>query len=275
MRVLTVPNWSFGRDPSLLSSFAAVLDAADVRVHYMRSDVDHNRTVSAFSGEVDLVTGTLLRLAERAFSRLDMCRHDGVHPFVGALDVCPFVLPPGMDDQFVVDFAAKLAHQYVIPVFLYEQSERGRHASALPDLRRGGFDALVDAELDPDFGPGRANARLGATVVGVRDFLIALNVNIEGDLAIAKRIAREIRALREAATPGFAGVRALGFWLASRSLAQVSVNLTQPDESSPDALVEYVASRAKVAETELIGVLREADLPRATRFSVDPAQVVG
>jgi glutamate formiminotransferase / 5-formyltetrahydrofolate cyclo-ligase len=276
LTVLTVPNWSFGRDPELLQRFAVILGEADVRIHYLRSDPDHNRTVSAFSGDPTVVTSTLMRLAQVAFAKLDMLRHAGAHPFLGALDVCPFIFPePPLDNRFVVDFAAQLAHQYEIPVFLYEKSERGRHAVSLPELRRGGFDALIDSEFDPDFGPGRANARLGATIVGERDFLIAMNVNLAGsDLTVAKSIAREVRLAREAGVPGFAGVRSLGFALPSRGQVQVSFNITRPDETKPDDLIRFVAERVTIAETELIGVIRERDLTNASLLPVDPAQIV-
>ena len=276
MNVLTVPNWSFGRDPDLLERFGEILAEADVRVHYLQSDPDHNRTVSAFSGEPGAVSGALMRLGQVAFARLDMLRHHGVHPFLGALDVCPFIFPePPVDDGFVVDFAAQLAHQYEIPVFLYEKSERGRHAPSLPELRRGGFDALIDSEFDPDFGPGRANARLGASIVGTRDFLIAMNVNLPTtEVSVAKQIAREVRLARDSGEVGFAGVRSLGFALPSRSQVQVSFNLTRPDETRPDDLVRFVTERTPIAETELIGVIRQRDLPGSTLFSVEPAQIV-
>ena len=205
-----------------------------------------------------------------------MMRHHGVHPFLGALDVCPFIFPePPLDDGFVVDFAAQLAHQYEIPVFLYEKSERGRHSASLPELRRGGFDALVDSEFDPDFGPGRVNARLGATIVGERDFLIAMNVNLPTtDFSLAKRIAREVRLARESGEVGFGGVRSLGFVLPSRDQVQVSFNLTRPDDTRPDDLIRFVSERAEIAETELIGVIRQRDLPHSTLLPIDRAQIV-
>ncbi|AIE85635.1 hypothetical protein [Fimbriimonas ginsengisoli] len=286
MRVLTVPNWSFGRGPSLLGSFQEELSTADVRVHYTVSDVDHNRTVTAFSGDVAAVESTLLRLCDLAFGWIDMRDHVGVHPRVGALDVCPFVpLEPG--DHAVREslalaerVAARIGGGYGVPVFLYEKSERGRHEADLPALRRGGFEALRDRELRPDFGPSHAHPKLGVTVLGVRDFLIAFNVDLATDnLAVAKEIAKEIRNYRADGDPRFLGVRALGFPLASRGLTQVSMNLTLPDLTPIDPIVDWVETRAAeegvlVAGTELVGVIRESDLRNATELQVRPEQVL-
>lgn len=285
MRLLAVPNWSFGRGPSLLGSFQEVLEGAGVVVHYAQSDVDHNRTVTAFSGEVESVERALRRLCELAFGLIDMTQHEGVHPRVGALDVCPLIpLTPGSELEakaFAEKFASDLAHQYGLPVFLYEKSERGRHEADLPTLRKGGFEGLAHREFRPDFGPSRPHPRLGATILGVRDFLIAMNVDLNhGDPATARAIARTLRDIRQDGDTRFLGVRALGFPLYSRNQSQVSLNLTLPDLTPVDPIIEWVAEQAaeravEVAGTELIGVIRGQDLPTATHLKVMPAQVVG
>jgi len=167
-----------------------------------------------------------------------------------------------------------------VPVFLYEKSERGHHEAALPALRQGGFEALQYKLLRPDFGPPSPHERLGATIVGARDFLIAMNVNLAtADLRPAKKIAAEIRALRAEGEARFLGVRALGFPLGSRGLTQVSMNLTLPDLTPVDPVIEWIEERARdlgasIAETELIGVIRDVDVPTALRLQMDPAQVV-
>jgi glutamate formiminotransferase len=286
MRVLTVPNWSFGRNRHLDRRFDEILEAADVAVHFLEGDVDHNRTVSAFSGEWDVVTAVLMELATEAFEVIDLNRHVGVHPRVGALDVCPFV-PLGETVALdllprVEDFATMLAARFELPVFLYEKSERGHHESALPMLRKGGFGGmLLREEIGADFGPARAHPHLGATVMGVRDFLVAMNANLKGtaNLALAKDLARQIRNLRQEGDPRFLGVRALGLPLASQDRAQVSLNVTLPDLTPLDPILVWVRIRASeggtvVAENELIGVIREKDLPSATRLPIRPAQVV-
>jgi glutamate formiminotransferase len=283
MTLLTVPNWSFGRNRDLSQKFGIILGNPDINVHYFQGDADHNRTVTAFSGPVDEVEATLLSLCDVAFDAIDLNRHNGVHPRIGALDVCPFIARRGESDQavlFVEGFAEKLANRYGLPVFLYEKSEHGRHESDLPALRKGGFGGMLGKELHPDYGPTHAHPRLGATVLGVRDFLIALNVNLRTeDLQLARTIAKEMRSLRTEGDPRFLGVRALGLLLASKSQVQISMNLTLPDLVQIDSIVEWVQARAKkekvpVAGTELIGVIRRKDMESATWLSVAPEQVL-
>lgn len=284
MRLLTVPNWSFGRSPSLLRAFADVLERRAVSVHYLRGDVDHNRTVSAFSGEAAALEQALFDLAELAFDAIDLNRHVGVHPRIGALDVLPFVLERPEDLERALTFAesvaAKLAERFDLPVYLYERSERGRHEGDLPSIRRGGFGSLLERELRPDFGPRRAHRRLGAAVVGVRDPLIALNVDLRHPMPTAARtIAREIRERRTAGDPTFLGVRALGLALPSREMSQVSMNVTLPALTPLDPIVEWIDRRAIAlgvapAPPELIGVIPARQLEHATRVPFAPEQVV-
>lgn len=286
MRVLTIPNWSFGRDKDLLRRFRRVLEDGPVEVHYLEGDVDHNRTVSAFSGEAEAVFETLLELARLAFDRIDLNRHVGVHPRIGALDVCPFVTLPSWNvsfkslDALVQKFAADLATIFELPIFLYERSEKGRHEADLPSLRKGGFGGLIGRKLSPDYGPDHAHPRLGVTILGVRDFLIAMNVNLKTeDVAVSKAMAKQMRDLRQEGDERFLGVRALGFSLVSRQLTQVSMNLTLPDITAPDPIIEWVHANAhdagsKVAGCELVGVIRNRDLTGATRLPIKPEQIV-
>jgi len=290
MQLLTVPNWSFGRDKALLRKFREILSSDLITLHYCESDVDHNRTVTAFSGDEEVLTNTIVRLAMEAFDSIDLTRHVGVHPRIGALDVCPFVIckpdrrPADIQLMNALAVAEKtadlLAGMFDLPVFLYEKSERGRHEADLPSLRKGGFGALLERELKPDFGPSRAHPRLGMTVLGVRDFLIALNVNVEGeDLEVAKKLARQIRQLRTEGDARFLGVRALGLPLTSRKLTQISLNLTLPDLTPVDPIVEWIyeqvtAIDVRIANTELIGVIRDIDVPTASRLPIKPSQIV-
>lgn len=288
MRLLTVPNWSFGRDKDLLRAFRGALESNRLHVYYCQGDIDHNRTVTAFSGEPEDLMGALLALCALAFDRIDLNKHTGVHPRIGALDVCPFVLLPGdldpkstVDAQQIVDtLGRKIAETWGVPVFLYEKSEKGRHEADLPSLRKGGFGSLLERELRPDCGPAEAHPLLGVTVMGLRDFLIAFNVNLAtDDLKFAKDLAREIRDLRAQGDERFLGVRSLGFPLAGRGLMQVSLNLTLPDLTPVDPIIEWIRSRASaaetsVAETELVGVIRDRDLAGASRLAVRPEQIV-
>ncbi len=284
MRLTTVPNWSFGRDRDLLRRMRDVLDDSGARVHFAESDPDHNRTVTAFTHDAERLKDVLLRLCELAFDRIDLNRHVGVHPRIGALDVCPFVPlpdePMGPAIELSLEFAQKLAERFGVPVFLYEKSERGRHEAELPALRKGGFGGLLGRKLSPDFGPDEAHPRLGVSVVGAREFLIAMNVNLDRpEPDTARELAKEIRRLRGEGDPRFLGVRALGLPLASRGLSQVSLNLTMPDCTPVDPIVGWVRAEAgkrgvRVQGTELIGVIRRRDLPGAGTLRVRPEQVV-
>jgi len=283
MRLLSVPNWSFGRSEVALEKFRTILNQSGSVVHYCHSDIDHNRTVTAFSGSEQQVLDALAGLCDVAFDLIDLNRHIGVHPRVGALDVCPFVLLEGdpLEALATAEYAAaKIAATYDIPVFLYEKSERGRHESDLPSLRRGGFGSLIGKELHADYGPTFAHPRLGVTIVGVRDPLIAANVNFAmEEVSLVKHLANQVRELRAEGDERFLGVRAMGLPLASKKQSQLSLNLTLPDLVSFDDIVEWGRAEAakagiSVAGTELIGVIRSSDLIRSTWLRARPEQVI-
>lgn len=287
IRTLVVPNWSFGRDRDLLEKFEEILTDEAIDLHYLKSDIDHNRTVSAFSGPLDLVQEKMFLLAAEALDRIDLQRHMGVHPRIGALDVCPFLnlqpLNKPQHSEFkdaVEAFAQELSTRFALPVYLYEKSERGRHEATLPQLRKGGFGTLITKELDPDFGPNKAHPHLGASVVGWRDWLIAFNLEMHAEgLAVAKGIARKIREQRQEGDSRLLGVRALAFPLASRNLCQVSINLTLPDITPVDPVVTYVSKLASandftITGTELIGVINKRHTQQATYLPIDPKQIV-
>lgn len=248
--VLAVPNWS-GIDlpwPGL----------SGVSVHYARGDVDHERTVTAYSGTQAAVSDATLALAAAWLPKIDLRVQHGVHPRIGALDVCPFV-----GEVDVPPIAERFWREFGVPVILYEQSAGGR---TLPDVRHGLY--------PPDFG-STPHPHWGMTVMGQRPFLIALNLNLPTtDLMVARYVARAIRVQREAGNPMFAGVRALGFRLESRHMTQVSMNLTQPDDSPIDPILDWIEREARMAgEPELIGVIRSRDLAGATRLAIDPNQI--
>lgn len=267
-----------------------------IKVHYLASDYDHHRTVSAFSGHPSVVRRALLNQTETAFRFIDLRHHRGVHPRIGALDVCPFVAlteegatigdqpsKESISESCAVAFsravAREIAQRYEVPVFLYEKSAKEGRPKDLPALRRGGFEGLLGRVLSPDYGPPTVHPRWGAMVLGVRDWLIAVNVLLgEEEAEIAKTIAREIRTIRENA-PLFDGVRALGFSLASRGISQVSLNITKPDTTGVDPVVRWVVGRAeslgaRVVGCELVGVIRRAHLPSVTLVPISPEQIV-
>lgn len=251
--VLAVPNWSIAEPPS------PPVVAAGARLHYAAGDSDHGRTVTAWSGSTLAVQKSILETARAWLPTIDLQHQCGVHPRIGALDVCPFV-----GDVNVEAFAAEFSQEFGIPVTLYEQSAGGR---PLPDVRRGLF--------PPQFGAAVPHPQWGTTVMGRRGPLVALNANFPAaDATRAKRIAREIRDRRDAGDPAWRGVRALGFYLVSRGLAQVSLNLTRPLETPPDDVLAAIAAMVGTEiEPELIGVIDERVVPRATRLHIDPAQI--
>lgn len=285
MRVLTVPNWSFGRNKVLLRRFQETLEVEGVAIHFLESDLDHNRTVTALSGEPEQVLPALKAMSLEAFDTIDLNHHTGVHPRIGGLDVCPFiVLHRGEEalseaQTLAQEFGAWIGEQGV-PVFLYEKSARVGRESSLPGLRKAGFGGLIGRDLEPDFGPSLAHSRLGVSVVGVRDFLIALNCNLAVDIPlVAQRIAKQIRDRRQQGDERFLGVRALGFPLASRGMSQVSMNLTLPNLSPIDPIVEWIRQEAErhsagFSGTELIGVIRRRDLEHCTTVYPRREQIV-
>jgi glutamate formiminotransferase len=250
-KVLAVPNWS--------AVGLSLPDPFDLAVHYHQGDPDHQRTVTAYSGLAGEVEAATLALAAAWLPQLDLRTQHGVHPRIGALDVCPFV-----GEIVVPTVAQRFWREFGIPVTLYEKSAPGR---SLPDVRRGLY--------PPDFGSA-PHPQWGVTVMGQRDFLIALNVNLPTtDLTIARSVARQIRLNREAGVPNFSGVRALAFSLDSQQMTQISMNITRPDEVSIDELVGWIRNQLPVSgATELIGVIRRRDLATATVLEVQDSQVV-
>ena len=283
-RILCVPNWSEGRKPELLSSIHEVIEKNDVVFHFAGSDFDHNRTVTAFSGKPEDVKQTFFDLCEIILPGIDMQKHEGVHPRIGALDVCPFIiigasinLQEGID--FSKDCAKLFSEKYDVPVFLYEKSETGKHEKDLPYLRKGQYEGLLKRELEADYGPSLASKKYGASVFGVRDWLIAMNVNFATDnVELVKNLAKEIRFLRDKDSR-FTGIRALGLPLASRGVVQVSMNLTNPDAVSPDEIITWLELNAneqgvEMSSTELIGVIRKQDIDKSKRLLISHEQIV-
>ncbi len=280
MPILCVANWSEGRNEVTLGDIRWALHGGNCDVHFDGADPDHNRIVTAFSGDPDDVRKTLLAVTSAAFDAIDMRKHQGVHPRIGALDVCPFIILKESEDlDHLLDWAARIAEQiaakYKLPIFFYEKSETGKHARDLPALRKGQYEGLVGRTLDPDCGTPDVNPWLGATVMGVRDWLLAVNIELsDPDPHQAKQLAKRIRELRSS-DPRFQGVRALGLPLPSRNRSQISMNLTRPDDTTFDRILEWVKGEgAPVVATELIGVIRQRDLPGATQLDPKPEQIL-
>ena len=241
-----------------------------VRVLDVSSDPDHNRTVLTLLGEADELVAAVENLAAMAIECIDVARHQGAHPFLGALDVVPFV-PLA---QNAMPAAIKAAHRagdalagLGLPVFLYGEAASAPARAALADHRRGGLarlgERMANGEWLPDRGPSGLHPAGGAVCVGARPPLVAFNLLLDTDqVAAAKRIA----ALLRESGGGPPGVRALGFFLKSRGRAQVSVNLTDCDRTSLLDVVRRADELAavagvRVAETELIGLAPRRVVP--------------
>jgi len=275
MLVQAVPNFSEGRDAETLAALAGAARSAPGAVLADHSaDADHHRCVLTLVGRPEAVLEAALAAARVAVARIDLTRHRGVHPRMGALDVLPFVPLGDTPMADCVDLAREAGRrlgEMGVPVYLYGEAAARPERRNLPDIRRGGFEALAAGPLvgarAPDFGPAAVHATAGAAAVGARGPLTAFNVVLAtDDLAIARAVAARVRE----AGGGLPGVRALGLPLASTGRVQVSMNLTRPDLVSPADARERVAREAgalgvAVAESEIIGTLRLEEVLAAVR----------
>lgn len=261
-----IPNFSEGRDPSVLEALVAAMQTAPVQVLDAQRDPDHHRSVITLAGEPQAVSDAMLAAAAVAVECISLERHRGVHPRLGAVDVVPFV--PVRDitlDECAAlarSFGEQAATQLDLPVYLYEAAALRPDRRALPSVRGKGYEWLrgaiaYDASLAPDFGPSRIGPA-GAMIVGARRPLIAFNLYLNTpDLGVAQRIARAIRE-RDGGLPG---VRALGLMVGGR--AQVSCNLVDFRQTTLTTLVEAVRREAirhnvTVAHSELVGLAPRA-----------------
>jgi glutamate formiminotransferase / formiminotetrahydrofolate cyclodeaminase len=265
-----VPNFSDGRRPEVVDALCAEVGAvAGVKVIDRSSDADHNRSVVTFVGPPDAVVDAAFRAIRKAAELIDLRDHQGAHPRMGATDVCPFV-PLGdatMEDCVAAakSLGERVGRELAIPVYLYAEAAARPERRDLAAVRSGQFEGLRDAigkdpARDPDFGPRAIHASAGCTAIGARFFLVAYNVNLDtDDVALARRIAKEIREK----DGGLPGVKALGFELADRKLAQVSMNLVDYRRTSPGRAFDEVRRRAgaagvEVLESEVVGLLPQA-----------------
>jgi len=254
-----VPNFSEGRDAGVIEALAsAARQTPGVALLHQTSDPDHNRTVLTFAGAPEPVMDAAVRLAGVAAARIDLRSHCGVHPRIGAMDVCPLVPVSGMTLERCAELAQWVGNriwlEHGVPVYFYGAAAIRDECRQLERVRRG--------DLAPDLGGPGKHPSAGAVVVGARKFLVAFNVNLESaDVGVAKQIAA---ALRESGG-GLAKVKALGLMLASAGVAQVSMNLVDyevtPVLPAYEAVEREAAARGvAVRESELIGLAPAAAL---------------
>ncbi len=265
-----VPNFSEGRDPATLEALRAALTAVPgVRLLDVQADASHHRSVFTFVAPPAAAAEAAFRAVRVARDRIDLTRHQGEHPRMGATDVVPFipVRDVTMDDCVALAqrLGARVGAELEIPVFLYAKAAARPERERLPDIRKGEFEGLrerigTDTGADPDFGPRRIHPTAGATAIGARPFLVAYNIYLDtGDVSIAKDIAKQIRT----SSGGLPAVQASGFAVGGR--AQVSMNLLDIDVTSPAAVFAAVQAAAKargvgIAQSEIVGLIPERAL---------------
>ncbi len=267
-----VPNFSEGRDPGVV---AAIVEAAgSVRgaaVLDWTMDPDHHRSVVTLAGEPEAVLEAAVRSVGAAVERIDLTRHRGVHPRIGAADVAPFVPVSGVTLEECAAIARRAGEEiwrrYGVPVYFYEAAALHPERRRLELVRRGQFEELrhavkSDASRAPDVGGPLLHPTAGAVAVGARKFLVAFNVDLDTrDASVARRIARRIRE----SSGGLPHVKAIGVYLPSRGVAQVSMNLTDFERTPPGVVFDAIAAEAEregagIVSSEIIGLVPAAAL---------------
>jgi glutamate formiminotransferase len=268
----SVPNFSEGRRRDVCDAIAEAARTEGVKVLDLEMDKDHHRSVLTFIGEPGPVGRAAVACARKAVELIDLTTHQGEHPRMGAIDVCPFVPLRGatMDDAVRVakEVGRRIGEELKLPVYLYEFAATRPDRKNLAEIRKPQFEGLrdligKDPDRVPDFGPDAIHPTAGCVAVGARLPLIAYNIDLESDdLGIAKKIAKKIRE-RDGGLPG---IKALGLSIADRKCAQVSMNVcdyTRTGLLEVFRAVEEEAARlgAKVRSSEVIGLLPQAALP--------------
>ena len=262
-----VPNFSEGRNAATIEALrTALASVPGVRLLDVQADAAHNRSVFTFVAPPDASVEAALAAMRVATERIDLSRHTGEHPRMGATDVVPFVpvRDATMDDCVALArrLAQRAAAELLIPVYLYAQAATRPERERLPDIRKGEFEALRDRigrdpAADPDFGPRRIHPTAGATAIGARPFLVAFNIYLDtSDVTIAKDIAKRIRT----SSGGLPAVQASGFEVGGK--AQVSMNLLDIDTTSPATVFAAVESAARqrgvgILKSEVVGLIPE------------------
>ncbi len=268
MSLLAVPNLSEGRDFARLDRLERAL-GAEVTLLDRHTDLDHHRAVFTLAGPAEALAGSLTGLAGAAVTEVDMTAWNGLHPAIGALDVCPVVWLSEARRETACEVALEVGRAIGamgVPVFLYGDLASGNDRRERAYFRAGGLDALwqrmTSGALESDFGPDRPHPTAGATLVTARAPLAAFNLELAtGELSVAREIAAVIR---ESPEEGIPGVRAIGLAL-STGRAQVSTNVHDPIATPLGQIVEAVQEEAarrgtSVLEAELIGLIPQAAL---------------
>lgn len=261
-----VPNFSEGRD---LNKVEKILDCfrgkQDVKLLDYSSDEDHNRSVVTIVGEPEALKAVIVEAIGKAIELIDLTKHEGQHPRMGAVDVIPFIPIKNVTvdeaDKLAKEVAKEASEKFGLPFFLYEKSATAAHRENLANIRKGQFEGMAEKMKDdmwkPDFGPETIHPTAGVTAIGSRMPLVAYNINLStNNLDIASKIAKQVRHL----SGGFRYVKALGIELEDRGIVQVSMNLTDYTKTSIYRVFETVKMEAarygvNIVGSEIVGLV--------------------
>jgi len=273
-----VPNFSEGRDTAKVDAIVSAMSSVSgVYVLDREMDADHHRSVITLAGEPDAVAEAALRGIGKAMELIDLTKHTGAHPRVGATDVVPFIPIEGVTIEDCVALAHRTGHEiwarYRIPVFFYEAAAKRADRVNLENVRRGQFEGLRaemkhNHDRQPDVGEPKLHPTAGVTVVGARKFLVAYNVNLNtSDVTIANKIAKAIRF----SSGGLRYVKSMGVELKARNLAQVSINLTDFEQTPMHRVYEMVKREAErhgaaPVGSEIVGLIPKKAIEMAADF---------
>lgn len=261
-----VPNISEGRDKDIIEQcIDEIRKINELKLIDYSSDLDHNRTVITFVGPINYVIKGAFNLANKAINLIDLNKHRGTHPRMGAIDVIPIVPLGDTTMEECVSASEKLGkligEELKVPVFLYANSAKREHCRALPSIRKGEFESfdekLADPNWTPDFGPKTKHPTAGVVAVGAREFLIAFNIYLNtNDVNVANEISKKIRE----SSGGHKYLQARGMFIKERGLAQVSMNILNFNKLPLYRVVELVRLEAarygvSIKETELVGLI--------------------
>jgi glutamate formiminotransferase / 5-formyltetrahydrofolate cyclo-ligase len=266
-----VPNYSEGRRPEVIEAIVEPFRhrTGCILLDY-RADQDHNRLVVSLVGQPEPIQAALMESAAVAVEHIDLEKHRGGHPRIGAVDVIPFIPIQHVDMQACVEiargFGKRFHRETGVPVYFYEEAALRPERRNLEVIRKGQFEALkteiTRPERHPDVGEPRVHPSAGATVIGARKFLIAFNVNLgTSDLKVAREIAKSVRS----SSGGLCHVKGIGLALGDRGLTQVSMNIVDYEKNALYRVVEMIRMEAKrwgvpVVETEVYGMIPAAAL---------------
>ena len=262
-----VPNISEGRSLDVINDVLdQIRSVPGATLFDWEHDADHNRAVITMVGEPKPILEAAFRVIKRASELIDLTKHQGAHPRMGACDVCPFIPLEGATMEDCVELAnllgKRVGEELQIPVFLYEAAATSEDRRNLANIREGQFEGLrerigTDPSRVPDYGPNKIHPTAGCMAIGARFFLVAFNVNLESeDIKVANAIAKTIRAR----SGGFPEVKALGFELTERRLVQISMNMTDYRVTGLWKTFEKISRMAQamgvpIKESEIIGLI--------------------